>query len=690
MNILFGNPLLLLGGLLSLAPLIIHLLYKNRITVVKFSSLRFIELVQKENSRKFRLRELLLLIVRMLIILLLALAVAKPVLVKSGGSAAFGSTSKNKKLVLIMDNSLSMGYYENAVTLLDEAVKKAKKLVDASFERGDRAVVLPAASAEDLFYSEIYTRELTKNKLDAVKPTFRRASIMEALSLADTDPEAGASPRIVYIFSDFQAANFSNIAAAAGKKKYELVLVDLNRKDSFNLRIREVKTPHVFFNLDQEMRFNVTVGNTGSLGGRGIVEVFLGPKKAGQKSADFAGHGESSFDFPLLSGKPGIITGRVAIDGDNLKLDNSYYFLDNAVDKVKIVIVDDSGSSSFIQKVFEAYGYRSVFDVRTVRSAEIAGAIGTADLVILSSFNSLSGTAADSLKRFLVSGRSVIIGLENDTDISAFNQYLYMKNIVPVRILNKVLLPPQDRTNKAFGVRDADWSHGLLSFFRDYNFFKLLKVWGYFKTEFNLSDPNLTVLAKYNDVSSALIEYVHRNEKEQEAGHVLLFTSSLSDGLNDLPWHPNFPAFLLEAVRYCSVLKFPNFNAGDHRMIAYNQFNVEEATGLQRYDDGRRQWTLWKEDTLDTPGIYSLAGHYFTVNTWPPESDLTSLTEKRMKEIFGSYRLIGEEDNFEQKAAEIGNGRPLSAILIFLSLLMLLAELFLANDLLKRRTAPSS
>jgi hypothetical protein len=687
-NVVFANPLLLLGGLLSLAPLIIHLLYKNRVTVVKFSSLRFIELVQKENSRKFRLRELLLLIVRMLIILLLALAVAKPVLVKSGSPASFGaSAAKNKKTVLVIDNSLSMGYYENAVTLLDEAVKKAGKLLDATFERGDRAVVLPAAAGADLFYGEVFTKELAKEKLAAVKPTYRRASIMEALALVDSDPEAGQVPRTVYVFSDFQAANFSNVSAPEGRRKYELVLVDLGRKDCFNLSVRSVATPHSFFSLDQEANFGVTVGNTGLLGGRGIVEVFLGPKKAGQKTADFAAREALSFEFPFLSGKPGVVMGRARLDGDNLRLDNDRYFLDSAVEKVRIVVVDDSDSSSFVRKVFEAYGYRSVFDVRTVRSAEIPGAVGSADLVILSSFGGLSDAGAESLRRFLVSGRSVVIGLENDTDIAAFNQYLYMKNVVPVRLLNKVLLPPQDRTNRAFGVRDVDWSHGLLSFFRDYNFFKLLKVWGYFKTEFNLSDPNLNVLAKYNDVSSALIEYVHRNEKEQEAGHVILFTSSLSDGLNDLPWHPNFPAFLLQTVRYSSVRKFPDLNAGDHRMTAYNLFNAGAAEALQRYDDGRRLWTVWKDEALDIPGIYRLGERYFTVNTWPPESDLTGLTPRQMKDVFGNFRLIGEEDNFEQKAAEIGNGRPLSAVLIFLSLIMLLAELFLANDLLKRRSA---
>src|ERR1700730_5372105 len=113
-----------LAGLLSAAiPLIIHLSRSRRTKKMRFSTTRFFTDQFLRSYRMSKLKELLLLACRMALCALLAMALARPLLLPKGQPALLHGS---RSVVLVLDNSASMGYVEDGATMLDRAKEAAR------------------------------------------------------------------------------------------------------------------------------------------------------------------------------------------------------------------------------------------------------------------------------------------------------------------------------------------------------------------------------------------------------------------------------------------------------------------------------------------------------------------------------------------------------------------------------------
>ena len=103
----FVNPLFLVGILATLLPVLIHLLTRDRIRKVEFSTLRFFAKSSQRVLRRKKYQEMFLLALRMVICGLLAVAFARPFF---GGKReeAHGASVRTAR-VIVADVSGSMG-----------------------------------------------------------------------------------------------------------------------------------------------------------------------------------------------------------------------------------------------------------------------------------------------------------------------------------------------------------------------------------------------------------------------------------------------------------------------------------------------------------------------------------------------------------------------------------------------------
>ena len=86
--------------------------------------------------------------------------------------------------MLLIDNSLSMGYQELDKTLLDGAKVQAKDLIDG-LARGSRISVVPTCSPESQFsYSAYYNKDDAKEALDTIRPVDRSTAADAAVNRA--------------------------------------------------------------------------------------------------------------------------------------------------------------------------------------------------------------------------------------------------------------------------------------------------------------------------------------------------------------------------------------------------------------------------------------------------------------------------------------------------------------------------
>jgi hypothetical protein len=125
----FLQPLLLFGALATAVPILIHLIYRRRALVHPFSAVRFLLLADKRTARKFRLHQWLLLALRVLAILLLALALARPYL--AGDRAQAMAAQPPQANVILIDNSLSMQYWDQDTPRLQRAKALASQVLQS-------------------------------------------------------------------------------------------------------------------------------------------------------------------------------------------------------------------------------------------------------------------------------------------------------------------------------------------------------------------------------------------------------------------------------------------------------------------------------------------------------------------------------------------------------------------------------
>ena len=179
----FLNSIILVALAAGIIPLLIHLFTRRKLKKIDFSSLWFLKALEKTKIKQVRLHNLLLLILRILIILLTVLAFARPALkgtLSQGKLSAkilggdFSSTGSSS-VVIILDDSYSMGLETKTGGLFELAKKKAKEILSFLTEKDEASLIFLSSPTETLNFT-IDFKELSdrieKAKLSYFNSTF--------------------------------------------------------------------------------------------------------------------------------------------------------------------------------------------------------------------------------------------------------------------------------------------------------------------------------------------------------------------------------------------------------------------------------------------------------------------------------------------------------------------------------------
>lgn len=218
----FGNPWMLLGLLLAGIPLLLHLFGRRRAPVVHFSALAFIMASNPKEARALQVSEWLLVALRALAVALVALALARPMLPLpvDADATSIGNASGPVALVLVLDDSMSMGASDGRETLLERARQQAMRVVERLPVGSQVGLVASGAPARAL------TRQLTDDRgtvLDALRRLQhapRRDDAGRAVALAE-GLLAGTelNDRRVLLYSDLQSSGWQGVALTSAPGK---------------------------------------------------------------------------------------------------------------------------------------------------------------------------------------------------------------------------------------------------------------------------------------------------------------------------------------------------------------------------------------------------------------------------------------------------------------------------------------
>src|SRR5271156_3650464 len=145
------SPLLIWGTVLGAIPLIIHLLNRRRFRRVEWAPMHYLKLTIQRNRRRIQLEQLLLLLLRISLPVLLFFYLARPVLNPTGLERWLGTGGRSSQVVLI-DDSMSMGYSAGEAPAFQRALQAAAGLLAGVRPQDHCTVVTTSAPRAPLIH----------------------------------------------------------------------------------------------------------------------------------------------------------------------------------------------------------------------------------------------------------------------------------------------------------------------------------------------------------------------------------------------------------------------------------------------------------------------------------------------------------------------------------------------------------
>jgi hypothetical protein len=650
----FLSPLFLVGLLSAAIPLVIHLSRSRRTKKMKFSTTRFFTDQFLRSYRMSRLNELLLLACRMALFGLFATALARPLLLPKGQAFLGGQT---RSVVLVIDNSASMGYMEAGRTLLDRARDVAKQLLDG-LQPGDSASVVlagrRAAGPEVLFPEPTPALGDVHQAIDSLKAATLAADLPGALARAEEIVRSsGAQSKEVYLLSDLQKSGWEaphDEIEPRSDSEVLFFLVQVRPKSPENLAITALQyaAARPMVGVPFALRPHLHVQ------GQGVdscaVGLYVDGQKVGEKRVEKLQSGRWAvprFYHTFTTG--GWHSGYVEVQDETLPADNRRYFAFEVLDSIKVLAVN--GAPSQVPRLDELFFLKTALTASAEGKSSIQfdmaspAAFATQDLsgyplVILANVESLSPRAVEKLEGFVDQGGSLLVFLGDKVNPTFYNQNFsdaarLHEGLLPGRLLEIEGNPANEKALQV--VIDVDYGHPALAAFQDPKFASLAGV--HLKAFWKIDAGSSAVLMRASSGSPLLCE------KPFGKGHVLLFTSTCDRDWTNFPVRPAFLPWVYRLVGYLAQEPLGRqgfYTTGDRIPIPISASNGLSQVLVKKPDGSLSYATptdapansLELADTTQ-PGVYSLyasgqdqAVQLFAANLEGRESDLTYLDDE--------------------------------------------------------------
>ena len=670
----FLTPLFFLGVAALAAPILVHLVRRTRARKVPFPALVFVRQVPQRTIRRRTLQNVLLLLLRCLAILLIVIAFTRPFF--SGGSSAKENTAAGATVILV-DNSLSM----RREPLFTEALKRAEAAVDDA--RNDEQL---AVLSFDKRYAVInrFTADKSRLRLSIRSLTAGWDGTDYEQALRGAESLLGeiqtSGPKKIVMISDFQAPGWNqNTATFKLANSTQLMTIDVAGNDPVaNIAITNVEARGVVFGQKYLDNLAVHISNFGDTPRDRIqVDFQINEQTVEKRDISLNSRDSRVIEFTGFNLNEGANRCTIDVVSGDFAPDNRFYFTLNRETPSKALIVESASrgrsDSLHLQSALTTNDdLPFTFTLKTTGAVDPSG-IPEYSLVVLNDAGPISGALADALMKFVEAGGQVIASTGPRTTVESFNA---LQRIMPASLREAV----QTKAGESVAITNVKFDHPIFEVFQESGRLAAAHVIGYFRSE---PAATATVLARFEDGSPALVE--SRTGK----GRVLLFTSSLGPSWNDLPLMPLYLPFIHQMVRYAGA-------RDDNSWYGLGQtFTVRKETNGQlppvdtpagaRLSEGRNTPDGDLLVTARELGFYRLRYSnqptFAAIDTDGAEGDFTKLNfgEFVAGVTGGTGTGEGSDANRNLSGAEVEGRQRVWWSLLFLALLLLLAESVLAR-----------
>ena len=699
-------PLFLLGLAAVAVPILIHLRLRHRSRVVRFPSLMFISRAPYRSMRRRRLRDVLLLLMRCLAVALLALAFARPLW---QGDAAAGTASSSRLVVLLLDNSFSMGFgdrWQRAMAAAESAF--------ADLDAADRGALVVYSDEAELQSAPTTDAALLAAMVQDVEVAPRATSLLPAIQMArGVLAEAGElGRRELLIVSDFQRSSWTPENVAALPAGVELRLLDVGGEDE---EVRNAAVTDVVFDHarsgDREQvgiaaRISHLVVREPSAAPAGTplraeVDLLLDREVVQTRAVELGADSSTMVNFaPEVLERQRTTRGTVRLRDDALAADNEFRFVLSPAHEVGVLVIEPDGDrrrGRYLEEAL-ALGRRPFFRVNRVQASGFQRSMldGKSVVVINDAAQELSASAGNAVAGFVRNGGGLLLSVERGMTQAP-------------GLLREFGVTSEGQADRLSGSAGSlawfDTGHPVFDVFATARSGDFSSA-SFFRYHRLVLPEGAAAIARFDDGAPALLDLMPAADDGAPgaaSGRVLVLPTSFDTFWNTLPLQAVFLPFVHRSVEYLAGYSLPRswYRVGEVAQVELPGGQAEsEGDGYVSVAPSGRESRIDADGgglllDVEEPGFYEFREVRADVSTEPltlasnvpvAESDLSRLD---LDEFMSRIRPREEESASATEAAaltpeERERRQRLWWFLIAAAALVLAAETLFGN---RRRTA---
>lgn len=452
------------GAVAAAGPVLIHLLNRRRYRTVNWAAMDFLREALQRNRRMMQIRDILLLVLRTAAVLLFGLALARPF---------FASREENFEngqplhAILLVDNSLSMGYESLDGTLLERAKDRARQFIE-KMPPGSKYSIIPICGSRDGYSPDPYdTADNALEALNKIELVDRSASVLRAVNEAKRAAEAAPELAKRYVlFSDQQARNWKDLAGPEQLKELPAMqLVDVSPAEWENSWISDLKVPDGLADIETPTTIVVELQHQGPTPRRDVqVTLSMGDTVIGEKTVTLD-PGVKQVDFQYVFNtlsempepdRPVFVPLKASIAPDRLAADDERFLAVPVVASLPVVFVDQYGAEQedpiknrlgetrhirayLAPRVSRADAARHLVKIRHITPNELSEEIlSDARMVVVAGLKEPEGLVP-LLREYVQQGGQLILAAGADFDPRAWTEAAWLQGagILPMPLASE-------------------------------------------------------------------------------------------------------------------------------------------------------------------------------------------------------------------------------------------------------------
>jgi hypothetical protein len=437
----FLNPMMLFGLAAAAIPILLHLLNLRKLKTVDFSSLRFLRELQRTRIRKIRLRQWILLLLRTLLVLFLVLAFSRPAL--QGSLASLGGVTARSAIVVLIDDSPSMGLRNAGGVLFDQAKNAARRIIGLA-RAGDEVRVIPLSAASDATGNAIaLAPQEALRIIDAMQLSNRFSLCAPAIRQAVRSIRSSAAVNTeFYLLSDQQATIFAvdttrKDVPGAVAATLRLFTVPFRPDHRDNAAVVSATVESRILSQNRPLTVRALVQNFGEQPlPNTVASLYIEGTRVAQQAVEVPAHGRAAVELTGVPKRRGILGCSVRIEDDILEIDNRHSFAIAIPETISVLVAGDvPASNQYAALALSLAGDSSVaglFRVHQIATERLmTAAIEETDVLLLSPGRALPPGAGERIANAVRNGMGLMLFPTPATDAAALAQTLLQRLAIP-------------------------------------------------------------------------------------------------------------------------------------------------------------------------------------------------------------------------------------------------------------------